>query len=167
MDVSIRPAEPRDTPAMGAVWLRAALVGYEGIFPPEAPMPAVEAVADDWRQAIERPWGRAAYFVACDRGPDRTVVGTVAAVPDAEESARGHLQALYVDPGHWGRGIGRALHDAALVHLRRAGFRVAVCWIIEGNVRARAMFERWGWRAAPTRQTEVPGVDEVCYMLTL
>ncbi|HEX8804873.1 MAG TPA: GNAT family N-acetyltransferase [Acidimicrobiales bacterium] len=165
--MTIRPAEPDDTTAMGSVWLRAALVGYEGIFPPEAPMPTVEAVAEDWRRAISQPWGRAAYFVACDAGPDRTVVGTVAAVPDPDETARGHVQALFVDPGHWGRGIGRALHDAALDHLRLAGFRVAVLWVIEGNVRARAMIERWGWRSAPVRQTGYPGVDEVCYLVSL
>jgi hypothetical protein len=29
------------------------------------------------------------------------------------------------------------------------------------------MFERWGWRAAPARQTDVAGVDEICYMLSL
>lgn len=156
---------------MGSVWLRAALIGYEGIFPPGTPMPAVEAVAEEWYQAITRPWGRSAYFVACDISPDRTVVGTVAVVPDPDETTRGHLQALYVDPGHWGRGIGRALHDVALDHLRASGFRVAVLWVIEANVRARAMYERWGWRAAPTRPAEVPGgvpgVDEICYMLSL
>lgn len=167
MDVTIRPAEPGDTAAMGSVWLRAALVGYEGIFPPEAPMPTVEAVAEDWRAAIERPWGRGAYFVACDASPSRTVVGTVAAVPDPDEGSRGHLQALYVDPGHWGRGIGRALHDAALDHLRTSGFRVAVLWVLEDNHRARAMYERWGWRAAPRRPTDFPGVDEICYLRAL
>jgi GNAT superfamily N-acetyltransferase len=165
--VTIRPAEPGDTSAMGSIWLRAALVGYEGIFPPGAPMPTVEAVAEDWHVAITQPWGRAAYFVACDATPDQRLVGTVAAVPDPDETSRGHLQALYVDPGHWGRGIGRTLHDAALDHLRRSGFRVAVCWVLEANVRARTMIERWGWRAAPSRQTEVPGVDEICYMLSL
>ena len=167
VDVTVRPAEPADTQAMGSVWLRAALVGYEGIFPPEAPMPTVEAVAEDWRLAIERPWGRAAYFVALDSGPDRRVVGTVAAVPDPDESVRGHLQALYVDPGHWGRGIGRALHDVALDHLRASGFRVAVLWVLEANVRARAMYERWGWRAAPARQSDFPGIDEICYLRSL
>lgn len=163
----IRPAEPEDTAAMGSVWLRAALIGYEGIFPPGTPMPAVEAVAEEWHRAVSQPWGRAAYFVACDATPEHTVVGTVAAVPDTDETSRGHLQALYVDPGHWGRGIGRALHDAALDHLRASGFRVAVLWVIEANVRARAMFERWGWRAAPARQSDQPGVDEICYMLSL
>jgi GNAT superfamily N-acetyltransferase len=167
VDVTIRLAEAEDTVAMGSVWLRAALVGYEGIFPPEAPMPSVEAVADDWRAAIERPWGRGAYFVACEAGFDRTVVGTVAALPDPDEGSRGHLQALYVDPGHWGRGIGRALHDAALDHLRGSGFRVAVLWVLEANHRARAMYERWGWRAAPRRQTEFEGVDEICYLRAL
>lgn len=167
MDVTIRPATAADTLAMGSVWLRAALVGYEGIFPPEAPMPTVEAVARDWRSAIDRPWGRSAYFVACEADVGRAVVGTVAAVPDPHEGARGHVQALYVDPGLWGRGIGRALHEAALDHLRTSGFRVAVLWVLEPNMRARAIVERWGWRAAPRRPTDIPGIDEICYLRAL
>ena len=38
-DVLIRTATLDDVVPMGTLWLRAALAGYEGIFPPEAPKP--------------------------------------------------------------------------------------------------------------------------------
>jgi hypothetical protein len=44
---------------------------------------------------------------------------------------------------------------------------VVVLWVLERNVRARTMYERWGWRATPARQTEYPGITEVCYLLML
>ncbi|MGH9260440.1 MAG: GNAT family N-acetyltransferase, partial [Acidimicrobiales bacterium] len=103
--------------------------------------------------------------MACHTGPDGAVVGTIAAMPDPDETSRAQLLRLYVDPGHWGRGIGRRLHDRALGHLQDAGYRVVVLWVLERNVRARAMYERWGWRATPARQTDYPGVTEVCYLL--
>jgi GNAT superfamily N-acetyltransferase len=167
LDVVIRSATLDDAAAMGTVWLRAALVGYEGIFPPEAPKPAVEHLADRWRRAIAEGRTGAAVLVACDAGPDRTVVGTVAAVPDLEDSSRCYLHGLYVDPGHWGSGIGRRLHDAALDHLRDGGHRIAALWVLEGNVRARAMYERWAWRPTSARQVAYPGVDEIFYLREL
>jgi len=150
------------------VWQRAALVGYEGIFPPDAPKPSVELLTERSRQAIVSQGYNTLVLVACHRGPDGGVVGTVAAVPDPDETSRAQLLRLYVDPGHWGRGIGRRLHDAALGHLQAAGFRVVVLWVLERNVRARAMYERWGWRATPATHTpDYPGVTEVCYLLML
>ena len=129
-------------------------------------MPTVEAVADDCATpSSARGPGR--LLRGLRRHPYRTIVGTVAAVPDPDESCRGHLQALYVDPGHWGRGIGRRCTTPPSSHLRAAGFRVAVLWVLEANVRARAMYERWGWRATPRRQTDYPGVDEICYLRSL
>ena len=38
-DVLIRTATLDGVVPMGTLWLRAALAGYEGIFPPEAPKP--------------------------------------------------------------------------------------------------------------------------------
>jgi GNAT superfamily N-acetyltransferase len=168
VNVIIRFARHEDAPAMGTVWRRAALVGYEGIFPPSAPpLPDVEEIAEDWRQAISASKAGAVVLVACLEGPDEVVVGTVAAMPDGEESSRGHLRGLYVDPGHWSRGIGRALHDTAVEHFRLAGFRIAALWVLEANVHARSMLERWGWRLAAGRRTLYPGVDEVFYLRSL
>jgi GNAT superfamily N-acetyltransferase len=156
-----------DADAIGTVWQRAALVGYEGIFPPDAAPPTPQQLAARSRQAIAAQAHNALVLVACHTGPERTVVGTIAAVPDPDESSRAVLLRLYVDPGHWGRGIGRRLHDVALDHLRRAGYRIVVLWVLEQNIRARAMYERWGWRITQGRHTEHPGVDEVCYLIML
>jgi GNAT superfamily N-acetyltransferase len=168
LDIDIRAAALEDASVMGLVWWRAAMLGYEGIFPPEAPpMPPPEEVAQEWRRAILSLHTGGTVLVACLWDPDRTIVGTVAAVPDPEDPSRGHLRALYVDPGHWGRGVGRALHDHAIAHFQAMGFQVAILWVLEGNVRARAMWERWGWQPGPVRPTDYPGINEICYAINL
>jgi hypothetical protein len=58
-------------------------------------------------------------------------------------------------------------HDAALDHLRLTGHRVVALWVLEANVRARSMYERWGWHATPARQSVYAGVDEVLYLRDL
>ncbi len=167
MDIVIRPAEQADAPAIGTVWQRAALVGYEGIFPPAAPPPTPEALTERSRRAIASQGRNGLVLVACLSDPERTVVGTVSAVADPREGSRARLQRLYVDPGYWGRGIGHRLHDRALAHLRGVGFRVVALWVLERNVRARAAYERWGWQPTPSRHSPYPGVVEVCYLIML
>jgi RimJ/RimL family protein N-acetyltransferase len=166
-DFLIMPASEADAPAIATVWHRSALVGYEGIFPPTAPPPTLQALTARTRKAIASQGRHGMVLVACRNDPDRTVVGTVTAVADPREGSRARIQRLYVDPGYWGRGIGRGLHDRALEHLEDAGFRVVVLWVLERNVRARAAYERWGWRPTPGRHSPYPGVVEVCYLLML
>ena len=139
------------------MWQRAALVGYEGIFPPDVPPPSPELLTERSRQAIAAQGYNTLVLVACHTGPDGSVVGTDRGPPpDPDETSRAQLLRLYVDPGHWGRGIGRRLHDTALGHLQHAGYRVVVLWVLERNVRARAMYERWGRSATPARSDRLP-----------
>jgi ribosomal protein S18 acetylase RimI-like enzyme len=166
LDVLIRRATPDDVAPMGTLWLRAALAGYEGIFPPEAPKPTAAELTDRWRQAMARGPSATAALVAC-HGPRAAVVGTVAAEIELGGPYPAHVCRLYVDPGYWGRGIGRRLHDAALEHLRAGGQGVVALWVLEANTRARSMYERWGWRSTPDRQTVYPGVDEIRYLRNL
>ena len=58
----------------------------------------------------------------------------------------GWLHRLYVLPSAWGAGVGAALHDDALAALREEGAATASLWCLAGNDRARAFYERRGWR---------------------
>jgi len=168
LDVTVRRAVAADAAAMATVWWRAATLGYEGLLPPDVvAVPDRHALTGEWRQFLAGQRAGTAIFVACTTSADQVVVGTVAAVADPVESTRGHLTALHVDPGWWGRGVGGALHQTAVWHMRRVGIRLAVAWVLDGNVRARTLFERRGWQRSSTRPAPFPGREEVCYLLTL
>jgi GNAT superfamily N-acetyltransferase len=64
------------------------------------------------------------------------VVGERARDADAGDGC-GELQAIYVDAA--GRGVGRALHDAAVAELRVVGCTRALLWVLERNARAIAL----------------------------
>ena len=66
----IRTAEARDAPAIGTVWQRAALVGYDGIFPPEVPQPSADLLTERSAQAIAAQGYNMLVLVACHTGPD-------------------------------------------------------------------------------------------------
>jgi GNAT superfamily N-acetyltransferase len=129
---------------MAAVWLDSALTAYADIFPAEAPKPTLDSLVD----ALS---GDVPGFVAQD---DDDIVGLVQVHGD-------WLAHLYVRPAVWGRGVGRALHDAAV-----AGGGTQL-WVLEHNTRARAMYERWGWRLTDeVRPVYAPaGIVDVRYEL--
>jgi len=76
-----------------------------------------------------------------DRG---AIVGFSAADP-----RDGTIWALFVDPGHEGKGIGQALIDAACQTLRDAGHRMATL-TTEPRSRAERFYVRNGWIAIGT-----------------
>lgn len=64
----------------------------------------------------------------------------------AADTRDGTIWALFIDPGHEGRGIGRALFKAACDVLRRAGHRTATLTTDPGT-RADRFYRRAGWTA--------------------
>ncbi|MDU0290805.1 GNAT family N-acetyltransferase [Saccharothrix longispora] len=61
-------------------------------------------------------------------------------------TADGDLLQLQVDPAHWGRGVGHALHDAAADALRGHGVTTAHLEVFTPNERARAFYTAHGRR---------------------
>ncbi|HEY6961225.1 MAG TPA: GNAT family N-acetyltransferase [Gaiellaceae bacterium] len=54
------------------------------------------------------------------------------------------LNNLYVLPDHWGSGVAKELHDAALAEL--APCAEVRLWTLEENHRGRRFYEKNGWR---------------------
>jgi GNAT superfamily N-acetyltransferase len=143
-DVQLRPAEPNDALAVARVHVRSWQVAYRNLIP------------DDFLDAL-RPEDRAARydFAASDVRRPRTILAvergavlgfaTTSPSRDADLPDHGELCALYVDPPKWGRGIGAALISAARARLAELGFRSALLWVLEGNVRAERFYraDRW------------------------
>lgn len=65
----------------------------------------------------------------------------------------GEIYAIYVAPDETGQGVGRVLLDAAVVWLRAQGLDPIRLWVLEGNVRARAFYERYGFSLDGGRST--------------
>src|SRR5213595_1956420 len=74
------------------------------------------------------------------------VVGFVAVGASRDDDADGELYAIYVDPEHWGTGVGRKLIHAAETQLRVLAHRDVVLWVFEDNPCARRFYEAAGWQ---------------------
>jgi GNAT superfamily N-acetyltransferase len=122
-------------------------------------------IPDDFLDQL-RPEDRAARydFATSDVSKPRTILAvergeilglaTTSPSHDADLPDHGELCALYVDPPHWGRGIGAALISAARARLAELEFRNALLWVLAGNVRAERFYRADRWAPDGVRRTD-------------
>jgi GNAT superfamily N-acetyltransferase len=156
--MELRHAEPTDAMAVARLHVRSWQVAYRKLMP------------DDYLDQL-RPEDRAKKydFGNLDSLRPQTIVATesrkirgfatIAPAQDSDMSGYGELCALYVDPDHWGRGIGVALVSEVRARLFDLGFRNAILWVLEGNLRAERFYRRDHWIPDGAQRTdEVWGV---------
>ncbi len=149
----LRPAQPGDEMAVARVHVRSWQVAYRTLMPQE--------YLDQLR-----PEDRAAHYDFATGDPQKphtivaveseSVLGFATTMPTRSEdlSGYGELAALYVDPEHWGRGVGLALVQAARAHLVEAGFLKAMLWVLVGNTGADRFYQKDKWIPDGIRQAE-------------
>ena len=95
------------------------------------------------------------------------VIGYAMAGPNREGEAE--LFALYVLPNEQGHGVGFALWEAAMAHLRSLDHDAATLWVLTANAGARRFYERQGAVAADSRIITIGNevVSEIRYRVNL
>lgn len=143
--------------AVEAVRVATWKVAYRGLLPDELldRLKVTEVGVAKWNDMLVK--GEVATVVAVD---DKAVVGFAscgrcrdADLPDARE-----LWAVYVLPAYWATGTGARL-------LAAAG-DIDVVWVLQGNERAIAFYERQGFRADGTAKVldHIGGATDVRYV---
>lgn len=146
-DVSVRVAWADDAAAIAAVQVRAWPELYAGLLPAEVLPTDVDAVADQWRQALARPTdARNRVLVALERN---RVVGfaltSAAADPDCDPVADGELAEVTLDPAERAKGHGSRLLQAAVDTLAADRFTRAVTWVNAADDALRTFLTDAGW----------------------
>jgi ribosomal protein S18 acetylase RimI-like enzyme len=152
--VTLRRAAVGDASGIAEAHVAAWRAAYEGMIPAAyLEGLSVELAELRWRDQLADEGH--AIFVAVD---DAKVAGFTNSGPaeDGPDGA-GELYTIYLLPDYWDRGIGRRLLELSEDALRRAGFGDAVLWVLEDNARARAFYERNGWRPDGARRTSERG----------
>ena len=106
---------------------------------------AIRGPRESFRDALAHP---AVYF-ACARSDDGEVLGYVVAWFVADE---GEIANLAVAPAGWGRGIGRALLDAALSEARARTASAVYLEVRDSNERARRLYRSRGFEEVGRRR---------------
>lgn len=166
--VTVRPAVPGEGRSFAetkrAVWQTA----YRGLLP-DSFLDDLDLVPppEAWEQAIV---AGSPPFVAMAGDRMVGVAAAGAALGDDAAPGLGQLYLIYALPDVWGTGVGTGLHEACMARLRELGFAEAVLWVLEGNERAIAFYERMGWRPDGATLTDDRGdvtLHEVRYRIDL
>lgn len=172
-ELTIRRALPDDAGEIADVQARSREAAYRGLVPDEAIEQMVggrTARTERIRALLDAADEPRHFFVAIE-GID--IVGMAVTSPSRDPDATsetGELVSIYLAPEAVGRGIGRALHDAAMADLRDRGFTEATLWVLRENERARRFYEaaRWTCDGATKEEHSWPGgvLHEVRYRRT-
>jgi ribosomal protein S18 acetylase RimI-like enzyme len=147
--ISIRRAIPGDAQKIGAVfdaavrenWTYLGELARKPMFPPE-----------EWDKVVIEHAAPNVLLVAADESGD--VIGFTAVHPPD-----GEMYLLFVHPEHSGRGVGRALLEAAHDSLRAAGCREAFLYTHQENERALSVYEAAGYRRdGSVRESDFRGI---------
>lgn len=81
----------------------------------------------------------------------------------------GEVVSIYLLPDHMGKGLGILLMERTVLELRKLGYKNIFLWVLAENTRARAFYERFGFRRTEDLQTgSIGGRDlrEIRYVLS-
>ena len=138
MDIrTIRPDD--DRLALSGVYETSWRWTYRGIVP-QAFLDALPA--GRWRDFFDAP---GVYTLVAVDGSVYAGTANFGLSRFAEYGGSGEVISLYLRPEYTGRGLGRALLEAALDALDAMGFDEVFLWVLEENTRARAFYERAGF----------------------
>jgi GNAT superfamily N-acetyltransferase len=161
--ITVRRATREDARAIAEVHVATWRGAYAHVFPAEVlDSLSVDDREQGWRRVIADE--AMSVYVAED---DSRIAGFVSVGASRNAEGEGELYAIYVLPGAWGSGAGKALMEAGRAWLAER-FATASLWVLEDNPRARRFYEREGWFLDGERTDIVRGipVSEVRYRLS-
>jgi DNA/RNA-binding domain of Phe-tRNA-synthetase-like protein/GNAT superfamily N-acetyltransferase len=129
--VELRRAVPGDAGAVAEIWCLGWRDGHEGLVPQEL----VEIRTDESFRAR-----------AADRIPDTTVATVGGEVAGFVMVVDDEVEQVYVSAAHRGTGVSGVLMAEAERQVSANGHGKAWLAVVAGNGRARAFYERAGWR---------------------
>lgn len=141
----LRRAAAGDLVALHDLERAASLRAHRDVFPPDRyPFPSGDVLAR-WSLVLADPQVTVEVL-----GPPPEVGGPGLLGLVAYDT--GSLRHLAVHPDCWGRGTATRLLGHVLARQRERGAREVSLWVLDANSRARALYERHGWRLSGERQ---------------
>lgn len=152
--MQIRRVRLEDAAAVAEVHVRTWQAAYEHVFGAER-LAGLDIGA---RERLARRFATDADYDAFVAEDDGRIVGFVACGTAEEEADQRELFAIYVLPEAWGTAAAPGLMQAAVEAMRARGAPNAILWVLDDNPRARRFYEREGWHADGTAESEYLGL---------
>ena len=157
--MNLRDATTRDRDALVDLVLRCDQT-YREWAGPELRLPSRDEELAHWHRRFADPLQRIRVAEV-----DGTIAGTCAWTQARAGhgvgppiQGRAHVSAVFVDPGHWRRGVAARLLGEAVEAMRAAGFASAQLWTPAGAP-ARRFYEASGWTIVDRAHVHMPELN--------
>jgi ribosomal protein S18 acetylase RimI-like enzyme len=143
-----RSAMPCDGPELAGVQVRSWQAAYRGLIA-NAYLQGftVEQKARDWEKVLKSD---TTLTLLAQEKDGQTIVGfaTLGTYRDGDMPPDGlmELRALYIDPIHWRKGLGKKLTRLAMEECRRRKVGRLVLWVLESNLGAQKFYQGLGFQ---------------------
>jgi ribosomal protein S18 acetylase RimI-like enzyme len=143
--MEFRTATVDDLPVIAEIFLRCWTISYKAVLSESARDSFTpESAAELWRKSIESPGDKQTLLLI----DEENAVAVFRIGSDKDDSSRGHLFSLYVDPDSAGRGFGKGALKEAMGRNRDRGFAQMTLWVFANNDIANSLYTKSGF--APT-----------------
>jgi ribosomal protein S18 acetylase RimI-like enzyme len=143
--MEFRTATVDDLPVIAEIFLRCWSISYKAVLSESARDSFTpESAAELWRKSIESPGDKQTLLLI----DEKKAVAVFRIGSDKDDSSRGHLFSLYVDPDSAGRGFGKGALKEAMQRNRDRGFAQMTLWVFANNDIANSLYTKSGF--APT-----------------
>jgi GNAT superfamily N-acetyltransferase len=166
--VQVRSAEPRDAAALRDLHIETWIATYHGQLPESFYQ---ERLAThrmrDWAELVRSQTELGGGVLITGAGECISGLCQYGSIEDDgdDPSEVGQIDRLYIHPLHQRMGLGRSLLTEATRRLEALGMSAVTLWALEADERARAFYERLGWRLDGASNFD--GAIDVRYRLAL
>ncbi len=85
---------------------------------------------------------------------------------EEEDKGRAELICIHSLVDNWGKGYGSMMMERVLAEVKKAGYPEIILWVFEDNIRARRLYEKWGFVLSEEKK-ETCGAIELMYLKRL
>jgi RimJ/RimL family protein N-acetyltransferase len=146
--LKIRIASTKDANAIAQTHIRSWQKIYKDFIPDTILMNlSLEERTKQWYDRISR--GRKVVVLDVEN----KLIGFASICPyrdSSEDESVGEISSMYLDPGHWRKGYGTKLCQAAIAELEQEGYKKVVLWVLEANIQVRQFYEAMGFKITDT-----------------
>lgn len=162
----IRPAHKDDLPDVARIHVDTWHSTYTGIAPQSHLDSLTYSSKEEMWLLVLSPEHPTTLLVA---ESERGIAGFVSVGPEQGNTGNGELFTLYISDNVQRSGVGTALFQAGAAELRKRGFGTMILWVLEGNTKGIAFYEKMGGRMTQSKAFELVGVEltEFCYEFSL
>lgn len=144
--LEVRDGRADDADEVARIHVRSWQAAYRGLMDQEVlDSLSIPDRAANWRRFIAEPLPTGLGILVAVR--DDRILGwaSFGSGRDEDGAADGEIYGIYADPDAWSTGVGHALLTSAAERITDAGHTRAYLWVLDGNDRADAFYERHGW----------------------